>query len=53
MKSNLQGRRDDRKGGFSPPLNTAKQSAGGRPLVATPNGICQLQDRQNRCNLLR
>jgi hypothetical protein len=24
MKSNLQGRRDDRKGSFSPPLNTAR-----------------------------
>jgi hypothetical protein len=28
MKSNLQGRSDDRKGGFSPPPNTAKQPAG-------------------------
>ncbi len=28
MKSNLQGRRDDRKGGFSPPPNAAKLPAG-------------------------
>ena len=28
MKSNLQGWRDDRKGGFSPPPNTAKPPAG-------------------------
>src|SRR5208283_2245279 len=28
MKSNLQGRRNDRKGGLSPPPNTAKLPAG-------------------------
>ena len=28
MKSNLQGRRDDRKGGFAPSPNTAKLPAG-------------------------